>query len=59
MTLVTGKTSLDEPKGLEIIKVTDAEEFYKICMSKLPYDIFVSTAAISDWKVKKKFSNKS
>ena len=58
VTLVTGKTSLDEPKDLEIIKVTNAEEFYKICVSKLPYDIFVSTAAISDWKVKKKFSNK-
>jgi len=58
VTLVTGKTSLEEPKDIEIIKVTNAEEFYKICVSKLPYDIFVSTAAISDWRVKKKFSNK-
>ena len=41
-----------------VIKVNDAVEFYKICLSKLPYDIFVSTAAIADWKVKKKFSNK-
>ena len=56
--LVTGKTSLDEPKDIEIIKVKDAEEFHKICVSKLPYDIFVSTAAISDWRIKKKFSNK-
>ena len=58
VTLVTGKTNLEEPKDLRVIKVKDAEEFYKTCVSKLPYDIFVSTAAISDWKVKKKFSNK-
>jgi len=58
VTLVTGKTDLDEPKDLQIIKARDAKDFYKICVSKLPYDIFVSTAAISDWKIKKKFSNK-
>ena len=58
VTLVTGKTNLEEPKDLQVITAKDAEEFYKICVSKLPYDIFVSAAAISDWKVKKKFSNK-
>ena len=58
VTLVTGKTNLDDPKDLEIIKVKDAEDFYKTCTSKLPYDIFVSAAAISDWKVKKIFSEK-
>ena len=58
VTLVTGKTNLEEPRNIQVIKVTDAEEFYKTCISKLPFDIFVSTAAISDWKIKKKFSNK-
>ena len=58
VTLVTGKTNLAEPRDLQVIKARDAEDFYKICISKLPYDIFVSTAAISDWKIKKKFSNK-
>ena len=58
VTLVTGKTNLEEPKDLDVIQVKNAEEFYKVCISKLPYDIFVSTAAISDWKVKKQFSNK-
>ena len=58
VTLVTGKTNLEEPKDLEIIKVTDAKQFYQSCISKLPYDIFVSAAAISDWKIKKKFSEK-
>jgi len=58
VTLVTGKTNLEEPRNFQVIKVKDAEEFYKTCISKLPYDIFVSTAAISDWKIKKKFSNK-
>ena len=58
VTLVTGKTNLEEPRNFQVIKVKDAEEFYKTCISKLPFDIFVSTAAISDWKIKKKFSNK-
>ena len=58
VTLVTGKTNLEEPKDFEIIKVKDAKEFYKSCISKLPYDIFVYTAAISDWTIKKKFSDK-
>ena len=58
VTLVTGKTNLEEPRNIQVIKVTDAEEFYKTCISKLPFDIFVSTAAISDWKIKKKFSDK-
>ena len=58
VTLVTGKTNLEEPRNFQVIKVKDAEEFYKTCISKLPFDIFVSTAAISDWKIKKKFSDK-
>ncbi|AFZ83545.1 phosphopantothenoylcysteine decarboxylase [Candidatus Kinetoplastibacterium blastocrithidii TCC012E] len=57
VTMVTGPTSLNIPSNIEFFKVTTAEEMYKAVMSNVnKTDIFISVAAVCDWKIKN-FSN--
>jgi len=48
--LVSGPTSLSDPKNVKLIKVESGVEFLDCTLSHLPSDIFISVAAISDWK---------
>ncbi len=56
--LISGKTDIEKPKNVKIISASDADDFYKKTVSNLPCDVFISAAAISDWKSKKKVTEK-
>ena len=50
--LISGPTNLSTPSNLsKFIKVATAEEMLKICLRKIPKDLFISVAAVTDWKV--------
>ncbi|MAI29927.1 MAG: bifunctional phosphopantothenoylcysteine decarboxylase/phosphopantothenate--cysteine ligase CoaBC [Rickettsiales bacterium] len=56
--LISGPTKLSPPPNVELISVESSDEFLKKSIEKLPTDIYVSVAAISDWKAKKISKNK-
>ncbi len=56
--LISGKTNIDKPKNIKVVDVINAQDFYSKSLSNFPCDVFISTAAISDWKIKKEYSNK-
>ena len=50
--LISGPTNLSTPPNLStFIKVETAEEMLKVCLKKIPKDLFVSVAAVTDWKI--------
>lgn len=51
--LISGKTHLEEPDNLNFIQAQSAKDFYNKVISNLPCDVFISAAAISDWKIDK------
>jgi phosphopantothenoylcysteine decarboxylase/phosphopantothenate--cysteine ligase len=52
--LVSGPTALPEPIGVNVIKITSAEEMYKAVMKNIKnIDIFISAAAVADYKPEK------
>ena len=55
-TLITGPTNIDPPSNVKIIKVKTGEDFLDFSLKNLPTDVFISVAAISDWKILK-YSN--
>lgn len=50
VTLVSGPTSLEVPKGVSIKQVETAQEMYDAVMASLPADAAVCVAAVSDWR---------
>ena len=56
--LISGPTQLEKPKNLKVVNVESCEEFYNQVESRLPCDIFISVAAISDWRIRKYSKNK-
>lgn len=54
VTLISGATSLSAPSGVEHIAVTTAEQMLDVVMQRLQAlpscDIFISTAAVSDYR---------
>jgi phosphopantothenoylcysteine decarboxylase/phosphopantothenate--cysteine ligase len=50
VTLVSGPVSLSSPEGVTLVKVETAREMLKACEDALPADIFVSVAAVADWR---------
>ena len=48
--LVTGPTSLAIPDGVKGVKVETAIEMHDAVKAQLPADIFVSVAAVADWR---------
>jgi len=48
--LVTGPTSLAIPDGVKGMKVETAVEMHDAVKAQLPADIFVSVAAVADWR---------
>lgn len=51
VTLVSGPTRLDDPHGVETIRVESAEDMLKACRKVLPVDVAVFAAAVADWRV--------
>lgn len=50
VTLVSGPVSLDPPAGVDFVPVETAREMLDACQSALPADLFVSVAAVADWR---------
>ena len=50
--LVSGPVDLAAPKGVTVQRVESAVEMLESVKSALPVDIFVSAAAVADWRVK-------
>ena len=58
-TLIVGSISVDIKKRAEIIHVVSAEDMYKAVMNKInSQDLFISCAAVADFKPKKMSKNK-
>ena len=57
-TLISGPTNLDAPKNVKFIKVETADEMYNEVKKKLPFDIAVCVAAVSDFKIINKKKDK-
>ena len=57
-TLISGPTKLLPPPNVEFISVESSKEFLQKSIEKLPADIYISVAAISDWKAKNISKNK-
>ncbi len=54
VTLVSGPVALENPYGMEIIMVESAEEMFEAVCERFPEsDVFVSAAAVSDFKFEK------
>ncbi len=51
-TLISGKTNLKSVEGVNFIEVETAEEMFKETINKLPVDVAVFSAAVSDYKIK-------
>ena len=53
VSLISGPTNLEIPNNLtNFIKVRTADEMYNACLKKIPKDLFISVAAVTDWKTK-------
>ncbi len=50
VTLVSGPVSLDVPEGVDAVPIETAREMLDACQAALPADIFVSVAAVADWR---------
>ena len=58
VTLISGPVDIDEPKNVNIVRVKTAKEMLSACIKKLPADVAIFVAAVSDWKVDKYFPGK-
>lgn len=58
VTYITGPTSLEPPQNIKTIKVTSANEMLEQVMENMPADIFIGAAAVADWQLANKSSQK-
>ena len=57
-TLISGPTNLDVSENINIIKVETANEMFEETKKKLPVDIAICAAAVSDFKIVNYYNNK-
>ncbi len=50
VTLVSGPVSIAPPRGVDLVPVETAREMLQACETALPADVFVSVAAVADWR---------
>jgi len=50
VTLVSGPVALPAPLGVKRVMIETAREMLTVCEEALPSDIFVSVAAVADWR---------
>ncbi len=54
VTVIAGPTELEPPAGVEVVRVTTAEEMLRACRRAFrPARIFVATAAVSDFRARR------
>jgi len=57
-TLISGPTNIEITERIKLIQVETAEEMFKATQQNLPTDVAIFTAAVSDFKVKRKHKKK-
>ena len=57
-TLISGPTNLNIGNDINLVRVETAEEMFKATQKCLPTDIAIFSAAVADFKIKKKNKNK-
>jgi len=57
-TLISGPTNLEIDDDINLIKVETAEEMFLATQKNLPTDVAIFTAAVADFKLKKKYQDK-
>ena len=50
VTLVSGPVSMPVPAGVDLVSIETAREMLDACEAALPADLFVSVAAVADWR---------
>lgn len=50
VTLVSGPVSLAAPAGVDLVPIETAREMLAACEEALPADVFISVAAVADWR---------
>ncbi|MGE0829340.1 MAG: bifunctional phosphopantothenoylcysteine decarboxylase/phosphopantothenate--cysteine ligase CoaBC, partial [Hyphomonadaceae bacterium] len=50
VTLISGPVGLNDPPGVKVKRVETALEMLGACEASLPADVFVSVAAVADWR---------
>lgn len=50
VTLVSGPVSVLVPQGVDLVPIETAREMLDACESALPADVFISVAAVADWR---------
>ncbi|MEQ8558557.1 MAG: bifunctional phosphopantothenoylcysteine decarboxylase/phosphopantothenate--cysteine ligase CoaBC [Henriciella sp.] len=50
VTLVSGPVALAPPRGVDFVPVETARDMLKACEAALPADVFISVAAVADWR---------
>ena len=48
--LISGPVALNDPKGLQTVRIETARERLAAVNDQLPADVFVSVAAVADWR---------
>jgi phosphopantothenoylcysteine decarboxylase / phosphopantothenate---cysteine ligase len=53
VTLISGKTALTAPYGVQRIDVQSAQDMLEACTQQAPtHDLFIAVAAVADWRVR-------
>lgn len=50
VTLVSGPVSVPVPQNVDIVPIETAREMLDACENALPADVFISVAAVADWR---------
>ena len=58
VTLVSGPVALSPPSGVDLVRVETARDMLAACEAALPADVFVSVAAVADWRPAKSANQK-
>ncbi len=58
VSLVSGPVSLPAPTDVDAIKVETARDMLAACKTALPADVFISVAAVADWRPSKTTNKK-
>ena len=51
VTLISGPVTLPDPPGASVVRVETARQMLEAARAALPADVFVSAAAVADWRV--------
>jgi phosphopantothenoylcysteine decarboxylase / phosphopantothenate---cysteine ligase len=50
VTLISGPTQLPDPSHVTTLRVESARQMLEACQTALPADVFISVAAVADWR---------